>query len=172
MASEPKGFNDVSMIFGRNRNYFTNTLETVTWNSQSLLAGRQLASWSSLTSSLFSLTSCCQIAGSQAYLIPEEPRAQVEMFPDNPLLSSQALSFPLKKRGQKGRSCEGCLVQTTPFFFNSNLAVTAVSPTDQLPLANLFYFCLSLCGTATVSYREQEQALMLKNEIFMTGTVT
>lgn len=42
----------------------------------------------------------------------------------------------------------------------------------QSSCENLFYFCLSLCGTATVSYREQEQAVMLKkNEIFMTGTI-
>lgn len=115
LASEPKGFSENSVLFlDRNRNYFTSTLETLTWNSMSLLAARQLVSWLSLTSPLFSLTSCSQTSGSQLYLIPEVSRAQMGMFPDNPLLSSHTLYFLPKRRGQRGRLCEGFLVQTTP----------------------------------------------------------
>lgn len=74
----------------------------------SVSVGRQVTCFKTIfNQSLLSLTSCCQTSGSRDYLTPEEPRVQKGTFPNNPLLSSHTLYLPLKRRGQKGRLCEG-----------------------------------------------------------------
>lgn len=170
LASEANGFNEKSVLFlDRNRNYFTNALERLTWNSLSLLAGRELASRLPLTSSLFSLTSCCQTSGSQVYLTPEEPRVQMGMLPDNPLLSSHTFYFSLKRKGQKGRPCEGCLVQTplllccTQFNGFSNRSVA---------FGEFFLLLFIFVWNSHCFIQRAGTSIYAKNEIFMTGTVT
>lgn len=74
----------------------------------SVSVGRQVTCFKTIfNQSLLRLTSCCQTSGSRDYLTPEEPRVQKGTFPNNPLLSSHTLYLPLKRRGQKGRLCEG-----------------------------------------------------------------
>lgn len=56
-------------------------------------------------------------------------------------------------------ACQNCSVRTflnlSVALFSFGLALIAFSLIDQVSMVNLFYFCLSLCGTTQVLYRQQ-----------------